>query len=62
MADIYIRLNYKEYKALERAMREVKETTHMEGTDFYHKALRLPISEGVVIEFYGPGVRRPDQS
>ncbi len=56
MAVLYMRLDYEEYKALEKAMREFKETTHGKGSEWYHKSIRLPISDGLKIEFHGPDV------
>ena len=56
MADIYISLSYPEYKDLERQMRECRETAHGEGTEYYHKSIRLTVA-GVTWEFHGPNVK-----
>lgn len=63
MADIYCNLSYDEYKRLEEACRAFRETTHGEGTEYYHKAIRLPVGDAVTIEFHAPGVkaRRSDR-
>lgn len=55
MAEPYIRMNYDEYKALEKACREFNETTHRSERGFYHKSFRLPIGP-LVYEFVGPDV------
>lgn len=56
MACFYIQLNYEEYKALERAIREYKETEHKTVTGFYHKSIRLPVGDNTM-EFHGPIVK-----
>ena len=56
MADIYARLTYDEFKELEVACREFKETVHTTVTGFYHKSIRLPIGN-LSMEFHGPIVR-----
>ena len=57
MADIYLNLSFDEYKELERQMKEFPETSHGEGTDWYHKSVRLKIGEGLTFEFHGPNVK-----
>ncbi len=57
MADMYFNLDYEEFKALEKAMKAFKETEHGKGTDYYHKAVRIPVGEHLTIEFHGPGVK-----
>ncbi len=52
--DFYMRLDYRAYKALEDAMREFKETTHKGTEGHYHKSIRIPLGEGVEMEFHGP--------
>ncbi len=56
MPDIYINLSYDAYKHLEDQCRAFEETTHGEGTDYYHKAIALVI-DGVRFEFHGPNVK-----
>ncbi len=57
MADMYFQLSYDEWKNLEEAMKEFNETAHGEGTEWYHKAVRIPVGEHLTIEFHGPGVK-----
>lgn len=56
MADIYTNLTYDEYKELEKQCKRFPETAHGEGTDYYHKSVRLKIG-GVTWEFHGPVVK-----
>ena len=56
--DIYINLDHKSYKALEKAMREFKETVHTSVEGFYHKSIRLPVGDAT-FEFTGPAVKAP---
>ncbi len=56
MADIYARLTYDEFKELEIACKEFKETIHTTVTGYYHKSIRLPIG-GMSMEFHGPIVK-----
>ncbi len=56
MADIYARLTYDEFKELEIACKEFKETVHKTVTGYYHKSIRLPIG-GMNMEFHGPIVK-----
>lgn len=61
MNDLYMRLNYEQYKNLEQqlaAFREI-ETTHRTVDGGYHKAFRLHVTDTLVIEFMGPLVKRP---
>ena len=53
MADIYMRLNYEEWKAIEKGMREFNETIHTTATGYYHKTFRLPLGEGNTFELMG---------
>ncbi len=57
MADIYMNLGFDEYKDIERQMREFPETTHGEGTEWYHKSVRIRVGDGLTIEFHGPIVK-----
>jgi len=54
MAVMYTQMSYEDYKELEKAMKEFKETTHTTTTGFYHKSIRLPIGSGLIMEFHGP--------
>ncbi len=56
MADMYFNLTYDQFKELEKAMKEFPETSHGEGTDYYHKAVRIPVGD-LTIEFHGPVVK-----
>jgi hypothetical protein len=59
VTDIYLRLDYRQYKTLEEQLRswEKLETTHttVDGR-YYHKALRLEMGD-VTLEIQGPAVR-----
>ena len=60
MNDLYLRLDYENYKALEAQLRNFAnlETTHGDkksGT--YHKSFRLKLSPTLTLELYGPDVR-----
>jgi hypothetical protein len=55
---IYTQLTYEQYKSLEQQMRKVPETTHTSTPGpFYHKSIRLQITDTLVMEFHGPNVR-----
>ena len=56
MADLYMRLDHREYKELEKACKEFKETVHATVTGFYHKSFRIPFGDGT-LEFHGPSVK-----
>lgn len=60
MTDIYLRLDYRQYKHLEEQLRnwETIETSHTTVDGFYHKALRLDIGN-LTLEIQGPAVREP---
>lgn len=60
MTDIYLRLDYKDYKKLEAQLLNWAsiETTHTTVDGYYHKALRLNIGD-VCLEIQGPAVREP---
>lgn len=54
-AIIYTHLSYEDYKRLEEQCRAFVETKHTTGGEaFYHKAFRVRINEGLIIEFHGP--------
>lgn len=57
MASLYLQLTYEEYKELEEQLRELKETSHVSEGGFYHKSIRLRITENMVLEFHGPLVK-----
>lgn len=50
----YIHLSHEDYKEMEKAMREFKETTHKSEGGFYHKSIRFPVGSGLIMEFHGP--------
>ncbi len=54
MAVQYTHLSYEEYKALQKQMKEFKETTHKSTGGFYHKSIRLTVSNDFIMEFHGP--------
>lgn len=58
--DVYLRLDYDDYKELERQLENFRdlETTHTTTSGFYHKALRVRIGSDV-FEFQGPLVKEP---
>ena len=60
MTDLYLRLDYRQYKALEAQLRrwEQVETVHTSVDGYYHKALRLDIGD-LTLEIQGPAVREP---
>ena len=62
--DLYLRLSYDQYKALERQMRnfDAMETTHRTVEGGYHKAIRLKITDDLLFEFQGPLVKPPLES
>lgn len=59
--DMYMRLNWEDYKNLEKQMRhfDETETTHRTVEGAYHKAFRLKIGDDLIIEFQGPLVKPP---
>ena len=54
MAVIYTHLSYEEYKSLEGQMRVFAETSHKTEGGFYHKSIRLRVSDDLILEFHGP--------
>ena len=55
---IYMHLSYDDYKALEAQMKKFAETTHTSTPGpFYHKSIRLHLTDKLVLEFHGPNVR-----
>lgn len=61
MNDLYMRLTYEQYKHLEDQLVRFKEieTTHRTVDGGYHKAFRLQVTEGLIIEFQGPLIKPP---
>lgn len=61
MNDIYMRLNYEQYKGLEDQLENFRqlETTHKTVEGGYHKALRLRVTADLVLEFQGPLIKPP---
>ena len=63
MADLYLSLNYIDYKELERQLRDytLLETVH-ETMDnrYYHKSFRLKLGD-ITLEIHGPSVKAPEQ-
>lgn len=58
MTVVYAQLDYESYKNVEKQMKEFKETTHTATPGpFYHKSIRLQITNDLIIEFHGPNVR-----
>ncbi len=61
MAEPYINLTYREYKAVEAFLNALgipfKETSHSTVEGGYHKALRVLVS--TEIEFQGPLIKGP---
>lgn len=60
MTDLYLRLDYRQYKHLEEQLRnwEKVETSHTTVDGYYHKALRLDIGD-LTLEIQGPAVKEP---
>lgn len=54
MAVVYIHLTYEEYKSLELQMKEFTETAHKTEGGFYHKSIRLQVTDDTIMEFHGP--------
>lgn len=61
MRDLYLRLTYEDYKAVEDQMRRVDEieTSHRTVDGGYHKAIRIKIGGDMIIEFQGPLIKPP---
>ncbi len=54
MSVIYTHLTYENYKNLEDQMKAFNETSHKTTGGFYHKSIRIQISEDLIMEFHGP--------
>ncbi len=57
MADLYINVNYEEWKRIEKQFKAWEETEHGAGTEYYHKALRVKVNDDLSIEFHAPVVK-----
>lgn len=60
MTDLYVRLDYRQYKHLEDQLERFHEleTSHTSVKGYYHKAFRLEVGD-VTFEFQGPMVKQP---
>jgi len=60
VTDVYLRLDYRQYKHLEKQLRnwDEIETSHTSVDGYYHKALRLEIGD-MTLEIQGPAVKEP---
>lgn len=54
MAVLYLHVHYEDYKRLEEQMRSFRETTHKSTGGFYHRSIRLKVSDDLIIEVHGP--------
>ena len=62
MNDLYLRLNYCQYKALEEQLKgpwDKLESSHRTVEGGYHKALRLRLTETLILEIQGPLIKPP---
>lgn len=50
----YMHLAYEDFKKLEEQMKRFTETTHKTEGGFYHKSIRLNITEDLIVEYHGP--------
>lgn len=62
MPNIYVSVSYEEYKVVEQAMREFRETVHTTVSGFYHKSIRVPLGRETWLEVHGPIVQHHQQS
>jgi len=53
-AVMYLHLTYEDYKNLEAQMKKFSETTHTSTGGFYHKSIRLKITDDLILELHGP--------
>ena len=60
MTDLYVRLDYRQYKHLEDQLQRFREleSSHTSVSGYYHKAFRLEVGD-VTFEFQGPMVKQP---
>jgi hypothetical protein len=54
MSVIYTHLTYEQFKNLEDQMKEFHETSHKTTGGFYHKSIRLRVTDDLIMEFHGP--------
>lgn len=54
--DMYVTLSYEQYKEFEREAKAFEETVHGEGTEWYHKSMRLHVGH-ITFEIHGPNVK-----
>lgn len=54
MSVLYLHVDYEAFKSLEQQMKEFKETTHKSEGGFYHKSIRLKISNDLILEVHAP--------
>lgn len=59
---LYMSLGYEDYKRIEKQMCEFNETSHRSEGGFYHKSIRIKITDSMVLEFHGPLVKAAEQS
>lgn len=61
MTCIYMSLAYEDYKQIEQQMKDFRETTHT-GTPgpFYHKSIRIRVTNDLMLELHGPTVKGRD--
>lgn len=57
MTVMYVQLDYEAYKSMEEQMRAFREAVCTSTGGFYHKAIRLKISNDLILEFHGPLVK-----
>ncbi len=58
--DMYVTLSYEQYKAFEAQAKAFEETVHGEGTEWYHKSMRLHVGH-ITFEIHGPNVKARQQ-
>lgn len=54
MSVLYLHLKYEDYKQTEEQMRALHETTHKTTGGFYHKSIRIRLSDDLILEIHGP--------
>lgn len=56
MSVLYTHLTYEQFKSLETQMKAFRETTHTTTGGFYHKSIRLKVTDDLIMEFHAPMV------
>ncbi len=56
LVDVYVNLGFDDYKNVEAQMKAFAETEHGNGTEYYHKSIRIKITDELTYEFHGPNV------